>query len=95
MVPNRASGYDRQQMWSPVERHALNPPRPVLPPTPPEMFGKPLAASFTDTCGVFPQCVCFFGVQMVKIAQIICQISCAACAGGGNSSEWNKRENTL
>lgn len=32
---------------------------------------------------------------MVKIVQIIsCQISCADCAGGGNSSDWNKKENT-
>lgn len=30
---------------------------------------------------------------MVKIVQIICQISCADRAGGGNSSDWNKREN--
>lgn len=32
---------------------------------------------------------------MVKIVQIICQISCADRAGGGNSSDWSKRENTL
>ena len=32
---------------------------------------------------------------MVKIVQIIsCQISCADCASGGNSSDWNKKENT-
>lgn len=68
------------------KRFALKPPRP-------EMFGKP--TSLADTCGVLAQCVCFVGVQMVKIAQIIsCQISCADCAGGGNSGDWNEEENT-
>jgi hypothetical protein len=38
----------------------------------------------------------FFGIQMVKIAQITsCQVSCADGAGGGNSSDWNEKENPL
>ena len=34
-----------------------------------------------------------YGLQMVKIVQIIsCQISCAECAGGGSSSDWMEEE---